>query len=112
PAQVAQEVGSPEVYVWTIIVICCIILAIPFLIYWASRKHNWVDPENKFAPLTWQIEGFTKPTKSLSNIPTTILSYDQNPMGMPIKHPFSPDDRLANLPTQLVDDVKAVGSAA
>ena len=112
PAQVAQEVGSPEVYVWTIIVICCIILAIPFLIYWAARKHNWVDPENKFAPLTWQIEGFKKPTKSLSNIPTAILSYDQNPMGMPIKHPFSPDDRMDNLPTQLVDDVKAVGSAA
>ena len=111
PAQVAQEVGSPEVYVWTIIVICCIILAIPFLIYWGARKHNWVNPNNKLAPLTWQIEGFKKPTKSLSNIPTNILSYDQNPMGMPIKHPFSPDDRLNDLPAQLVEDVKNAANA-
>ena len=112
PAQVSEEVGSPAVYVWSILGICVACVAIPYIIYafarTASKKaaanHEvsaWVDPNNKFSPFTWQIEGFSKPAKSLSNVPVDVLSYDQAPMGMPIRHPFAPDAKLTDIP-QLV----------
>ena len=46
--------------------------------YQLSKHHNWVDPTNKFAPFTWEIEGLKKPGKVSSNVPTDIMSKDQN----------------------------------
>ena len=51
---------------------------------------------NKFAPFTWEIEGLKKPGKVLSNVPTTVMSKDQNPMGMPIKRPYKPDEQVSD----------------
>ncbi len=69
------------------------------LIYRASRKHDWADPTNQFAPFTWQIEGLKKPSKALSNIPTALLSEGQNPMGLPIKKHYDKDEMMKELPT-------------
>ncbi|MBR4414457.1 MAG: amino acid permease [Aeriscardovia sp.] len=116
PAQVSEEVGSPQIYVWSIIIICLVCIAIPYILYAFSVKARtkaeangstgWADPDNKFAPFTWQIEGFDKPSKSLSNIPVDVLSYDQNPMGLPIRHPFTGTSRLEDLPQLVVDNAK------
>lgn len=96
PAQVKSEVGSPVTYISVIIVLVLVILAICLLLYQLSKKHtNWVDPNNKFAPFTWQIEGLKKPGKVTSNVPTTVMSKDQNPMGMPIKRKYSPDQQVS-----------------
>ena len=71
-------------------------IAICFIMYQLSKKHpEWVDPRNKFAPFTWEIEGLKKPGKALSNVPTTVMSKDQNPMGMPIKRHYGPDEQAA-----------------
>ena len=104
PAQVAEEVGSPVTYVTVIILLCVIIVAIPFILSAISKNKDWVDPANKFAPYTWEIEGLKKPGKSLSNVSTTVLSYDQNSMGMPIKHRFSITDTMDSLPKELIED--------
>lgn len=91
PAQVKQEVGSPVTYVVVILAIIIGTMALCFFMFRSSRRHNWVDPKNQFAPFTWQIEGLKKPEKVTSNVPTSVLSEDQNPMGMPIKTPWKPD---------------------
>lgn len=97
PAQVASEVGSPVTYVVTIIAIVVVIFAICLVVYRMSRTHNWVDPSNKFAPFTWEIEGMSKPGRALSDVPTDVLSAGQDPMGLPIKHAFDRDAKLADL---------------
>lgn len=91
PAQVKKEVGSPVVYVVTIAILVAIVLLAAFGFYVASKKHDWVDKDNKFAPLTWEIEGLKKPGKVQSNIPTDYMTANQGPMGTPIQHPFDPN---------------------
>ena len=61
PAQVAEEVGSPVTYVVVIVAIIVVTFAICFGVYQASKRHHWADPNNVFAPFTWQIEGLKKP---------------------------------------------------
>lgn len=109
PAQIAAEVGSPVTYVVIITVMLAFVVAVCVGMYRASRKHNWVDPTNDFAPFTWEIEGLKKPQKVLSNVPSEVMSEGQNPMGMPIKRPYKPDE-MVNLPS--VKDPKAQASAA
>ena len=93
--QVKSEVGSPLVYVSVILILVAVVLGVCFVLYQLSKHHNWVDPNNKFAPFTWEIEGLKKPGKVTSNVPTTIMSKDQNPMGMPIKRPYKPDAQVS-----------------
>ncbi|WP_297818569.1 APC family permease [uncultured Lactobacillus sp.] len=95
PAQVKAEVGSPVTYISVILILVAVILGICFVMYQLSKHHNWVDPHNKFAPFTWEIEGLKKPGKVSSNVPTTVMSKDQNPMGMPIKRPYKPDQQIS-----------------
>ncbi|MBQ9681189.1 MAG: hypothetical protein IJV49_02470, partial [Aeriscardovia sp.] len=56
----------------------------------------------EFAPFTWEVEGLRKPMKVSSDIDAEILSYDQDPMGTPIKHHFPPDARLAEVDPAIV----------
>ncbi|OYR99241.1 glutamate:gamma-aminobutyrate antiporter [Lactobacillus taiwanensis] len=95
PAQVKSEVGSPAIYTSVIVILVAIILAICLALYQLSKHHDWVNPNNEFAPFTWEIEGLKKPGKVLSNVPTTVMSKDQNPMGMPIKRPYKPDQQVS-----------------
>lgn len=95
PAQVKSEVGSPAIYISVIVILVAIILAICLALYQLSKHHDWVNPDNEFAPFTWEIEGLKKPGKVLSNVPTTLMSKDQNPMGMPIKRPYKPDQQVS-----------------
>ena len=99
PAQLEKEVGSGITYDLIIIGLLAFVFIACIVIYRASRKHNWADPTNQFAPFTWQIEGMAKPGKALSNIPTAMLSEDQNPMGLPIKRHYDPNGMLRDLPT-------------
>ncbi|MEF2736222.1 MAG: APC family permease [Bifidobacterium choerinum] len=99
PAQLSAEVGSGATYDLIIIGLLAFVFIACVLIYRASRKHDWADPTNQFAPFTWQIEGLTKPGKALSNIPTALLSEGQNPMGLPIKKHYDKDEMMADLPT-------------
>lgn len=94
PAQVAEEVGSPVTYVVVILAMIAVAFSICFGVYRASKHHNWVDPDNVFAPFTWQIEGMKKPGKVLSNVPSEVMSENQNPMGMPIKTPWDPNKQM------------------
>lgn len=94
PAQVAEEVGSPVTYVVVIVAIILVTFAICFAVYQASKKHDWVDPNNVFAPFTWQLEGLKKPAKVLSNVPSEMMSEDQNPMGMPVKKLWDPNEQI------------------
>ncbi len=94
PAQVAEEVGSPVTYVVVIVAIILVTFAICFTVYMASKKHDWADPNNVFAPFTWQIEGLKKPARVLSNVPSEMMSEDQNPMGMPIKKLWDPNEQI------------------
>lgn len=96
PAQVKAEVGSPVTYIVVILVLVAVILGICFIMYQLSKHHNWVDPNNKFAPFTWEIEGLKKPGKVESNVPTEMMSKGQNPMGMPIKRPYKPDEMVSS----------------
>ncbi len=118
PAQVQSEVGSGTTYVTIIIVLIAVVLAVSFGIYFLSRKRDWVDPKNDFAPFTWEIEGLPKPKKVLSNVPSTIMSEGQNPMGMPILRPYDPNEQvdLAHLTDPLqaakTPEPVAVGAAA
>lgn len=102
PAQVESEVGSPVTYVTVILLLIAAVLIICFVLYRISRKHDWVDPDNQFAPFTWQIEGLSKPGKVLSNIPSEVMAAGQSPMGMPIKHPYKPDAHVDEPEEQLV----------
>ncbi|WP_195212007.1 APC family permease [Lactobacillus paragasseri] len=95
PAQVKSEVGSPAIYISVIVILVAIILAICLALYQLSKHHDWVNPDNEFAPFTWEIEGLKKPGKVLSNVPTTLMSKNQNPMGMPIKRPYKPDQQVS-----------------
>ena len=70
-------------------------------IYRASRKHDWVDASNQFAPFTWEVEGLKKPQKVLSNVPSEMLADGQNPMGMPIKKLWNPNEQIV-LPDEYV----------
>lgn len=97
PAQVKSEVGSPIVYISVILALVAVVLIVCFSLYQLSKKHtDWVNPNNKFAPFTWEIEGLKKPGKALSNVPTTVMSKDQNPMGMPIKRPYKPNEQVSD----------------
>lgn len=95
PAQVKSEVGSPAIYISVIVILVAIILAICLALYQLSKHHDWVNPDNEFAPFTWEIEGLKKPGKVLSNVPTTLMPKDQNPMSMPIKRPYKPDQQVS-----------------
>lgn len=110
PAQVKAEVGSPVVYISVILILVAVILGICFVMYQLSKHHNWVDPTNKFAPFTWEIEGLKKPGKVSSNVPTDIMSKDQNPMGMPIKRPYSPDAQVSTKVVKAAEDNKLTSS--
>lgn len=99
PAQIEAEIGSGPLYDIIIIALLAFVFLICVVMYRASRKHNWVDPTNQFAPFTWQIEGLKKPGKVLSNIPSEIMSAGQDPMGMPIKRPYKPDEMMDEIPT-------------
>ena len=112
PAQVKAEVGSPVVYISVILILVAVILGICFVMYQLSIHHNWVDPTNKFAPFTWEIEGLKKPGKVSSNVPTDIMSKDQNPMGMPIKRPYSPDAQVSTKVVKAAEDNKLTSSDA
>ena len=112
PAQVKAEVGSPVVYISVILILVAVILGICFVMYQLSKHHNWVDPTNKFAPFTWEIEGLKKPGKVSSNVPTDIMSKDQNPMGMPIKRPYSPDAQVSTKVVKAAEDNKLTSSDA
>ena len=101
PAQVAEEVGSPVTYVVVIVAIIVVTFAICFGVYQASKRHNWVDENNVFAPFTWQLEGLKKPQKVLSNVPSELMSEGQNPMGMPIKKLWNPNEQIV-LPDEYV----------
>ncbi|WP_268888531.1 APC family permease [Ligilactobacillus ceti] len=102
PAQIAAEVGSPVVYVSTILILVTVILGICFIVYQASKRHpEWVDVNNNFDPFTWQIEGLKKPGKVLSNVPTAVMSADQNPMGMSIKRPYKPNEQVSTAETKV-----------
>ncbi|MDJ1120985.1 APC family permease [Olsenella sp. YH-ols2217] len=102
PAQVKEEVGSPVTYVAVILALIIAVIAICFVMYRVSKKHpykgatdtGWVDPTNQFAPFTWQIEGLEKPAKVLSNVPSEVMCAGQNPMGMPIKKLWNPDEQI------------------
>ena len=88
PTQVKKEVGSGIVYDVTIACLVAVVLLVAFVLYQLSKHHNathnndWVNPDNKFAPYTWEIEGLKKPQKVQSNIPTDIMAKDQHPMGV------------------------------
>lgn len=112
PAQVKAEVGSPVVYISVILILVAVILGICFVMYQLSKHHNWVDPTNKLAPFTWEIEGLKKPGKVSSNVPTDIMSKDQNPMGMPIKRPYSPDAQVSTKVVKAAEDNKLTSSDA
>ena len=112
PAQVKAEVGSPVVYISVILILVAVILGLCFVMYQLSKHHNWVDPTNKFAPFTWEIEGLKKPGKVSSNVPTDIMSKDQNPMGMPIKRPYSPDAQVSTKVVKAAEDNKLTSSDA
>lgn len=94
PAQVSEEVGSPVTYVVVILAIIAVTFLIAFTVYQISKRHNWVDKTNVFAPFTWQIEGLKKPAKVKSNVPSEMMSEDQNPMGLPIKKLWNPDEQI------------------
>ena len=111
PAQLEAEVGSGMTYDLIIIGLLAFVLIACVLIYRASRKHNWSDPTNQFAPFTWQIEGLKKPGKALSNIPTALLSEGQNPMGQPIRHLYDPNEMI-DLPSSKDPDAQAAAAAA
>ena len=101
PAQVAEEVGSPVTYVGVIVAIIVITFGICFGVYQMSKRHDWVDPNNVFAPFTWQLEGLKKPAKVLSNVPSEMMSEGQNPMGMPVKKLWNPNEQIV-LPDEYV----------
>jgi len=109
PAQVSEEVGSPVTYVVTIIAIVIFVLLVAAIIYaLAKNRPDWVDPQNEFSPFTWEIEGLPKPQTVSSDIDSDILAYDQNPMGMPIKHHFAPTAMKADLDPQIIADAQAL----
>lgn len=54
PGQIS--VGSPAMYVGILIGLTVLFVALPFGIY-ALRKPHWQDPDNDFAPFTWEAEG-------------------------------------------------------
>lgn len=107
PAQVKSEVGSSTVYISVILALVAVVLIVCFVLYQLSKKHpDWINTNNKFAPFTWEIEGLKKPGKVLSNVPTTVMSEDQNPMGMPIKRPYKPNQQVSEHVVKADEDNK------
>ena len=99
PAQIeSDDIGSPFIYVGTILGIIAAVLIICFVLYRLSKKRNWADPQNQFAPFTWQIEGLKKPEKVTSNVPTSLLSEGQDPMGLPFKKLWNPNEQIKLTP--------------
>ena len=94
PAQIKAEIGSGTEYVIIVCALTAIVLLVSFGIYALSRKRNWVDPKNEMSPFTWEIEGLKKPARVTSNVPADVLAQGQDPMGLPIKHPWSPDEHV------------------
>jgi len=82
PSQI--DVGSPLIYVGTIALLLVLCYFVSFWIY-SRRKPRWVDPTNDTAPFTWEIEGNDKPTRSLSAVPTVVMTEGQAGMGVPIR---------------------------
>ena len=70
PSQVST--GSPAVYVGFLIGLTIVFVVIPLLIY-AARKPHWRDPDDDFAPFTWEIEGTHPGVVSHSSVPTPQL---------------------------------------
>ncbi len=101
PAQLAQQVGSGANYVTILAVLDGAVIVGALVIYGISRKHNWVDPTNEFAPFTWQIEGLKKPGKVLSNIASDDMDAGQDPMGLPIKRPYHPNDTVESITARI-----------
>ncbi|WP_455306711.1 hypothetical protein [Enterococcus bulliens] len=81
----------------TILVLLAIVLLVAFGSYQLSKRRDWVDKNNQFAPFTWEIEGLEKPTRVKSDIPSERLFEGQDPMGMPIKTIIGPNVMLADL---------------
>jgi putative glutamate/gamma-aminobutyrate antiporter len=67
PSQIS--VGSPTQYVEILIGLTLFFVAIPFVIY-AVRKDHWRDPENDFAPFTWESEKVHPGLQNASATPT------------------------------------------
>ena len=49
----------------------------------------------KFGIKLFSVNKDQSPEKVTSNIPTVLMSKNQNPMGMPIKRPYKPDQQVA-----------------
>ena len=105
PAQLAAQIGSPAKYVTILSCLDGAVIVLALIIYGISRKHDWVDPTNEFAPFTWQIEGLKKPGKVLSDIASDDMAAGQDPMGLPIKRPYGPNDTVKDI----ISHVKAQG---
>ncbi len=97
PAQLLDQIGSPITYVAIVGCLDAFVIFLALVIYKISRKHNWVDPSNEFAPFTWQIEGLKKPQKVLSNISSDDMTAGQDPMGLPIVRPYGPNDTTKDI---------------
>lgn len=104
PTQLKKVVGSGVAYVIILSLLVAFVILFAFGFYRFSRKRNWVDPNNEFAPFTWEIEGMKKPGKSLSNIPTDMLSANQNGMGLPIKKTYDPNTQITLPPEYQYDE--------
>ncbi len=105
PAQLLKEVGSPVVYVTIVGCLVAFVILSGLGIYKVSRKHDWVDATNEFAPFTWQIEGLKKPEHVLSDVSSDDMSAGQDPMGLPIKRPYDPNETVNDIAAR----VKAKG---
>lgn len=97
PQQLLAEVGSSAVYDGVITALVSFVVVGAAVLYISSRKKDWVDSTNEFAPFTWEIEGLKKPGKVLSDVPSADMSAGQNPMGTPIVRPYGPNETVADL---------------
>jgi amino acid transporter len=70
PSQIS--VGSPEMYVGILIGLTVLFVILPFGIY-ALRKPHWQDPDNDFAPFTWEAEGGHPGIPSASAVHTSAV---------------------------------------
>lgn len=104
PTQLKKVVGSGVAYVIILSLLVAFVVVFAFGFYRFSLKRNWVDPNNQFAPFTWEIEGMKKPGKSLSNVPTDMMSAEQSGMGLPIKKPYDPNMQIVLPPEYQNDD--------
>src|SRR5699024_2810780 len=62
PAQFKSEDCSLIVYISVIFAFVAVVLIVCFILYQLSKKHtDCVNPNNKFGPFTWEIEGLKNP---------------------------------------------------